>query len=633
MSAPIWLTRVTDGMRFGTAKRNLLEIMRDLDEGQNVLSTGRKVNKPSDDPLAATRIMNLDTALRKTEEYERSLDVAKRRLGHIDTVLSDMNDITNRAREILMSQIGDTATEQTRRNASFEVANLIDRAMSLANRTLEDRYIFSGLKTDTSPFTTVGQYVLFQGTADEWTVPIGTGETIASSVSARAALGARSAEIEGRADLTPALRLSTRLSDLNRGRGVRLGRILVGDGTNTAEVDLSGSVDLEDVANRINATGLVNVTLRADRLGLRLEAPGKNISVLEVDEGHTAADLGILKSNAGQSFDGEELNPALRLTTRIDDLRGGQGIDLSGLVVHNGDVTVTVDLSGVTDVNGLISRINRSGAYVQAELNESRTGINLFSLLNGAEFTVEENGGTTATDLGLLLQPAELPLSRLNRGFGVQTNYGPDFTITLHDGTVLSVDVSSAETLADVVELINGSAGNEGKLTARYGAGESLELVDATSGTGELTVSSVKGSLAARHLGIEGSTAAGVLAGEQLNPAGIRIDGLFNALIALRDALAADDSDTLTLVGGSLDSAQNLLLDARADVGGRLNRLEMAADRFSEDKVRLQEALSEERDADLAEAVLSFQQDQMRLQAALGAIGMTANHSLLDFLR
>jgi len=634
MDSPLWLSRVTDGMRFSMARQNLLDVLRDVQESENALSSGKRVQNLSDDPLSATRILDLQKTLSRTERYSTNIQTAKRRLGHADSVLGELNDILNRAREIWISQSGDPATAQTRANAAVEVAQLLDQALSLANRSYEGRYLFSGSKVHTQPFTTIGTYVLFQGGLEDWNVPIGPEEIFSSSVSAEEALGARSAEIRGRAQLTPAVNPAVRLSDLNGGRGVQPGRIIVSDGTVTKTVDLRGAVDLADVIDRLNASGIVNAALRPDRLGLRITSSTGTVTILDEEGSRTAADLGIAKSaTGGTPLDGEALDPILRLATPLADLRSGAGLDKTGIVIKNGDTTVTVDLSEAETLGDLIGAINRSGAYVQAELNDDGTGINLVSLLNGAEFTVEEAGGETAEQLGLLLKPADLPLQRLNRGFGVNDKYGPDFTITLHDGTVLTVDVSGAQTLGEVVERINNAPGNNGKLTARFGTGVSLELEDTTTGPNELAVEPVRESLAARHLGIEGSTGDSVLQGSQLNPAGIRVDGLFNALAVLRDALAANDQVMLQRVGPALDRAQDRLLAARADTGTRIGRLEMSEKMLEGEKIRFQEALGEERDIDLAEAVLEFQQRQLRLQAALGAVGAIARFSLLDFLR
>jgi len=633
MDSPLWLSRVTDGMRFSIGRQNLLDVLKDVQQSEESLASGKRIRKLSDNPLSATRVLDLQRTISRTEGLQSNLQAAKRRLGHYDTVLSDFNDIVIRAKEIWVSQSGDPATAETRANAAVEVSNLLDQALSLANRSYEGRYIFSGAKVDTEPFTTVGDYILFQGGLEEWNVPIGSGQLFSSSVSAQEALGARSAEIKGRADLTPALNSSVRLSDLNDGRGVRLGRIIVSDGQNTTTVDLRGAIDLQDVIDRINESGVVTASLRPDRLGLRLESETGDVTVLNEEGSFTAADLGILKSVQGSPLDGDALNPILRLTTPLSDLRGGEGLDATGIVIRNGDTTVTVDFSEAETIGDVINAINRAGAYVQAEINEDKTGINLVSLLNGAEFTVEEAGGETAKQLGLLLEPEEIPLERLNRGFGVQVKYGPDFTITLHDGTTFSVDISGAETLGDVIERINNASGNGGKLVARFGPRVSIELEDKTTGSGELSVSPVRDSLAAKHLGIEGSTTDQVLQGSDLDPAGIRVDGLFNALAILRDALAGNDQSLLERAGEALEKAQQKLLAARADTGTRIRRIEMHESMLESEKIRFQEALGEERDIDIAEAVIEFQQKQLRLQAALGTIGVILRTSLLDFLR
>lgn len=633
MSAYVSISRVTEGMRFATAQRNLLDILGALGKRELELSSGRRVNAPSDDPLAAQRILNLNTSLKRAEGHERTIGIATQRLSHFDTVLEHLNTITVRAREIFMSQVGDNASPQTRANAALEVTNMVNEALALANRTLNHRHIFGGTATSTAPFAAIGNTVLFQGTPQEWLVPLDSGQLFASSISAETALGARSAEILGRADLTPALSLETRLADLNGGRGVRLGDIVLSDGTTTVKVNLRGASDLGDIADRLNATGLVTAGLRADRLGLRLESPGNTISVREAEEGHTAADLGLLASSAGPALDGGPLDAVLRATTLLSDLRGGAGLDLAGLRVANGPVTTDIDLDGTVTVGDLLSRINRSGAYVNAEINAHRNGLNLVSLLNGAEFTLEEAGGETAAHLGLRTTPAATPIERLNRGFGIATHFGPDFTVTLRDGSSFDVDVSGARTLADVADLINTAAGNGGRLSASFGDGTSLRLEDASGGAGDLSVTPIRGSLAARQLGIEQTVAAAVIDGEQLNPAGVRVDGIFNALITLRDALAADDRDALFLVGAQLDRAQGLLLDARADVGGRINRLEMTRSRLAEQKIALLDAIGTERDVDFAETTLAYQQEQIRLQAALQTTGMILSTSLLDFLR
>ncbi len=73
----------------------------------------------------------------------------------------------------------------------------------------------------------------------------------------------------------------------------------------------------------------------------------------------------------------------------------------SGLVLTNGGTSVTLDTSGAVTVEDLLNLITASGLGLSAEINATRDGINVRSRLSGADFTIGENGGTTATQLGI----------------------------------------------------------------------------------------------------------------------------------------------------------------------------------------------------------------------------------------
>src|SRR5690606_28269419 len=111
--------------------------------------------------------------------------------------------------------------------------------------------------------------------------------------------------VQGKADLSPALTPTSRLNDLAGavGKGITRGAIQISDGTTTAVVNLSTADTIGDVINAINNAGVGTVTaaIAPGGQGLQLSAgAGDNISVSEVGENTTAADLGIaLPAGAG----------------------------------------------------------------------------------------------------------------------------------------------------------------------------------------------------------------------------------------------------------------------------------------------------------------------------------------------
>jgi flagellar hook-associated protein 3 FlgL len=120
----------------------------------------------------------------------------------------------------------------------------------------------------------------------------------------------------------------------------------------------------------------------------------------------------------------------------------------------------------------------------------------------------------------------------------------------------------------------------------------------------------------------------------QINTEGYALfvdDGLFAALLAVRDGLlGAGDLQTAL---ADLDAAFNRLLDERAVVGARHNRLQMTETRYEEQRVTLTQLKSQIEDVDMAEAIMNFNTREHVYQAALAAGARVLQPTLLDFLR
>jgi flagellar hook-associated protein 3 FlgL len=317
----------------------------------------------------------------------------------------------------------------------------------------------------------------------------------------------------------------------------------------------------------------------------------------------------------------------------------------SGLQIRSGGETYMIDLSAAVTIEDLLNAINGAGASALAEINGAGTGLNLRSLLAGTNFGVGENGGLTATQLGLRSLTEQTLLADLNFGEGVRGHDGDDFLIRRSDGSTLAIDVAGAATLGDVIDLINNHSLNQtpgSQVTARLAAfGNGLELVEANPVVGgSLQVEEIFGSHAARDLGLvplgptsrlsDGPTTVGssqVLTGRDVNP--LEVSGVFNSLIRLHDALLANDLPEISRSIGLLDLDYEQINFARGEVGFRGQALEALASRLEDEDVQLQSALSQELDTNMAQAISELTARQAALEATLR---MTANlHQLTLF--
>jgi flagellar hook-associated protein 3 FlgL len=144
--------RITNSTLANEALSGFQAQFRALDEARRQASTGLRVSRPSDDPVAVAGIMHSSSSLRALDQYQRNLGAAQSRLAVEDSTLSDLNDALIRAKELALSQGGDPASAATRATAGAEASRLTDFVRDLANTQFAGAYIFGGQYADTAPF-------------------------------------------------------------------------------------------------------------------------------------------------------------------------------------------------------------------------------------------------------------------------------------------------------------------------------------------------------------------------------------------------------------------------------------------------------------------------------------------------
>lgn len=314
----------------------------------------------------------------------------------------------------------------------------------------------------------------------------------------------------------------------------------------------------------------------------------------------------------------------------------GESIDLqSGLQITNGDTTTTVDLSSARTIEDILNLINRSGAYVTASVNASGNGIDIRSTLSGADFYVGENGGTTATQLGIRSLHANTSLSELNHGRGVETTAGTAFQIQRTDGVTVNIDLAGTLTIQDVLDRINAAGGLNAQLAS---VGNGIVIEDTIGGASPLVITKNGNHQAAWDLGLvpvsqRQATGTGVppaIRGSDTNPH--EVEGVFNSFQRLYEALQTNNQTEIERAAAMLEVDLDRLLFGRSDVGARQQGLDAVTQRIEDEEVELNTVLTKEIDADLAETITNLASRQASLQASLQLTSKVYKLSLLDFL-
>ncbi len=146
-------------MAYQQVQKNIGKNRGDMAELQNQAATQRRINKPSDDPLATTRVLSSRTEEKTNTQFTKNINQAKSFLEFTDQSLNELTELLVRAKELAISQSNDaSAGSQSRMMTSKEIEQIHNQAVQIANRKMGERYIFSGFKTQTKPFDITGQY-------------------------------------------------------------------------------------------------------------------------------------------------------------------------------------------------------------------------------------------------------------------------------------------------------------------------------------------------------------------------------------------------------------------------------------------------------------------------------------------
>jgi len=634
-------------MRSDLLMNNIRNNSVDLLKVQNQLTTGLKLARPSDAPAEATTIMHLDSLLESQKQYARNIDFTLDYLSATDNALGQAVELANDAYTIALGSIGTATDDAGRASNALIIDQILEQLVNIGNYTARGSYIFGGQNATQTPFESYQGGVRFNGDLSPLQSRVARTNLLDFNISGDDAFGALSSQVIGFADLDPDITTDTLLSDLNGalGQGIRLGSIVISDGTNTDTVDLSDAVTVGDVIRKINdqTASTTTAAIASDGTSLTITSTlsGADLSVREVGSGSTAHDLGIYQSSAGATLNGQDVDARLSLTTPVTALAGGAGIDLnSGLRISNSLLAPIdpIDLSSAQTLGDILNAINSAEIGVRAEINDDANGINIFNQLSGSEMRIGENGGTTATDLGIRSFTGDTLLDDLNGGQGAGTG-SSDAAITIHtrDGNDYTIDLSSARTVQDVIDAVNsGTGGHILASLAEYGNG--IQLEDTIGGSDNLSVdeNGQTGYMIAERLGLKKSVASDSLVGDDVNP--IKPEGLFSHLIALRDALrmngdAAARDRAISQAAEAIAAARENLRNRHGQVGAVMKAVQDRKTHMEDNILATETLRSDIRDIDFTEAITRYQNLYTALQGNLMTGSQLTSVSLLDFLR
>ncbi|KNH19424.1 MULTISPECIES: flagellar hook-associated protein FlgL [Priestia] len=145
--------RVTQGMLAANSLKQISNSYNKLETLQNQLSTGKKITRPSDDPVVATKGMAYRSNLSEVNQYKRNLTEAQSWFDSSESGLEQVNSILQRTKELVVQGLNGTNESDDRQAIAREIEQLKLDYMQVGNTQVAGNYIFNGVNVGAPPIS------------------------------------------------------------------------------------------------------------------------------------------------------------------------------------------------------------------------------------------------------------------------------------------------------------------------------------------------------------------------------------------------------------------------------------------------------------------------------------------------
>ncbi|WP_432661939.1 flagellar hook-associated protein FlgL [Wukongibacter baidiensis] len=160
--------RVTNSMLSQNVMWNINKNLQYMNDLNIQMATGKKIQKPSDDPVCAAKSMQYSTHVSQIEQYQKNADDALGWMEVTEEALDGMGDVIIRTRELVGQAANEGGlSESDYEKIAVEIEQLEKELIDIGNYSYAGRYIFGGYNTDDPPFevveTSVGEKLMYNG--------------------------------------------------------------------------------------------------------------------------------------------------------------------------------------------------------------------------------------------------------------------------------------------------------------------------------------------------------------------------------------------------------------------------------------------------------------------------------------
>jgi len=183
--------RISTLQMFRTGQLAITDLSEQNIRTQEKISTGKRILRPSDDPVAATRILGVNADLSASAQYQENITAARNRLNLTDGVLDGITDVLQRVRDLTLSANNGANTYQDRQYIATEIRSRVEELTALLNtKDSSNNYLFSGFDSRQLPFEKGGKGLFeYKGDQQQREITVSAGFDLSISVDSYSLFG------------------------------------------------------------------------------------------------------------------------------------------------------------------------------------------------------------------------------------------------------------------------------------------------------------------------------------------------------------------------------------------------------------------------------------------------------------
>lgn len=170
--------RISTAWSYQSTVSNMTNQQANVNQMQMEISTGQKYLTPSQNPVAASSMVDFGANIGETQQYQTNIGAAQEKLQLEESGLTSATNILQSARELTVQGLNGSQNAANRQQIAAQIDQLNQQLQNVANtQDADGQYIFSGTLTNTQPYTvdnsTTPPTYTYQGNANQQSILIG----------------------------------------------------------------------------------------------------------------------------------------------------------------------------------------------------------------------------------------------------------------------------------------------------------------------------------------------------------------------------------------------------------------------------------------------------------------------------